>query len=154
MSSAHSHRLAPAVLWGVVVSFALWPRWIAAHVSLPDVFGPRDSLEIVSAVLIVVLLFTSERFQAILDSRVAGQMGRMSFAVYLLHMRVLCSVFSGIYLRARAAWVPLWLNVGMTFLIALLVVYSLSFLMAKYIDRFAIDLGKRALARRLYGAAS
>ncbi len=149
-----SNRLVTPAIWVVVVSLALWPGWIAAHLSVPGFLGPPRSLEIVSAVLLVVLLLTSRRFQTTLDSPVARQMGRMSFAVYLLHLPVLCSASSGIYLGARAAQCPPWLNLALTFLATVVIVYSLSFFMAKYVDRFAIDAGKRALDRRLYGAPS
>ena len=148
---ADQHRAIPILLAALAISFALWPQWIAAHLSLPEFLNPDEALQILSGALIIALLFCSPAAQRLLGSPLAQFLGRLSFPVYLLHLPILCSLTSRLFIVLHGAGWPYAANCALTFVATLAATYVAAYLMAISVDAWAINFGKRPINDRLYG---
>jgi len=82
------------ILWALAITLATWPGFVSSHLSLPSNLNLSELMQIISGSIIVLLLFVLPKFQRILDWRPVQLMGRLSFAVYLIHLPVMCSLSS------------------------------------------------------------
>lgn len=58
-----------------------------------------------ASVALIVAIDTCRPLRSLLSQKVFAFMGRISFGVYLIHMLMLCSVASSVYLRTESLWV-------------------------------------------------
>lgn len=137
--------------WATAMAPVLWPANIGGHSRLTAPLGLPNLMQIISASTIVLLLFGLPRFQRVLDWHPVQLMGRLSFSVYLIHIPLMCSLSSWLILLLRQTRIPYLLSCLLVLILTVIAIYALSYLMAKYVDQWAINFGKEAIARRLYG---
>lgn len=143
------YRLLFAGVAVVALTVAAWPHSLSR--ALPDLAGIQKTelLQLAAVTVLFIGLLISVRLQWVFGSRMMRFLGRTSFFAYLLHLPILCSFSSGVFLALSSAGVPRWTSVAVTFVSTLAVTYLVADLMSRTIDRFAINFGKPFLARHL-----
>lgn len=127
-----------------------WPLLLLAVVL--GVFVAAEAVQLFSSALIVALLFSRERWRRLLLRPATQFLGRTSFSVYLIHIPLLCSFSSAVFIGLHRRGVPHLANAAATALVTIAVAYALSWAMWRWVDRFAINFGKAPLERYLYRA--
>jgi peptidoglycan/LPS O-acetylase OafA/YrhL len=148
-------RVARACL--VLLAFAPWLYMDAIQHGLAWALGKRGRvyrwltigedfqegwLEIGSAVLLVALVLTWPRAQRALAAPFGQWLGRHSFSVYLVHMPILASFSSHLFLMAYGRGMPYNAAALLTYAASLPLVYVVAALMTRYVDRFALRFGR------------
>jgi peptidoglycan/LPS O-acetylase OafA/YrhL len=141
--------LRPTV-FAVVVVFAVYPDWSGIHLPLPKFLNPKETVQIIAAVLLVVLVLISPFAQRLLSYPVSRFLGRVSFSAYLVHLPIICSFSSWMIIRLAKLGVGYGKIILLTLSATIPMVYLVSWLMTVCVDRWAINFGKRFLERRLY----
>lgn len=136
--------------FGAATVLGVWPEETARRLRLPAAVNPLELVPLLSASLFLILLFALPGFRRILELPAIQFLGRLSFAVYLLHIPILCSLSSGLFLVLHRAGWPYGFNSLITLVVTLMVAYGLSYVMWRWVDRFSINFGKATLYRYLY----
>lgn len=110
----------------------------------------RGWLEIGSSLLIVALVLTHRPTQRWLNTRALQHLGRLSFSVYLVHLPILASFSSWLFLTLSRAGFRYNIAAVVTYAVSLPLVYAVAALMARSVDRFAINFGKATLHRLFF----
>ena len=110
----------------------------------------RGWMEDASALVIVLVVLTTPRVQRFLNTALCQRLGRWSFSVYLVHLPLICSFSSWLFLVLHRHIARYNVAALLTALISLPVIYAVAAFMARYIDQFAINIGKNAINHLLY----
>jgi peptidoglycan/LPS O-acetylase OafA/YrhL len=102
----------------------------------------RILLHMVGALSVFMLCLMSTRVAKILVIRPIALLGRISFSVYLLHIMVLGSLSSYLFLALRYSY-GYGISVAITFAASVTVILAVAYLYEKYVDRYAIELSSR-----------
>jgi peptidoglycan/LPS O-acetylase OafA/YrhL len=97
---------------------------------------------IIGAFFIVLAVLNSYKLQKILSNEVCLFLGRISFSLYLMHLMIICSLTTSIFLMAYQYNLSYKISVILSFLISIFVILGVSYLTAKYIDEPAIKFSK------------
>jgi peptidoglycan/LPS O-acetylase OafA/YrhL len=135
-----------------IPAIAAWPLLLVAITA--GVFVAAEPVQFLSSLLIVGLLFTHERWRRFLQRPATQFLGRTSFSVYLIHIPLLCSFSSALFLALHRLGVPHLANALATASVTIALAYALAWAMWRWIDRFAINFGKAAIDGYLYRAGS
>lgn len=150
---AWTRRHRPVTVAAALVALAIapWPYFYALAFRLRGAYV--ELLQLVVVAVIFWLLLTTPPVQRFFGSRPLRFLGRTSFAIYLLHLPLLCSLGSALYLfwSPRVGPVALFL---LTVPPTIVVLYALGELMSRSVDRIAIDLGKDLLTRLMRDAGT
>jgi len=140
--------------FGTATVLGVWPHETVRRLRLPAAINPLELVPLVSASLFLILLFALPRFRQILELPAIQVLGRLSFAVYLVHIPILCSLSSGLFLVLHRAGWPYGVNSLVTLIVTLIAAYGLSYVIWRWVDRFSINFGKATLHRYLYRPGS
>jgi hypothetical protein len=112
--------------------------------------NPHIFFQIIGAGLVILALLNSSIFKHQLSSKVPVFLGRISFTMYLLHLLIVYSVSSILFLALIGLFSY---NVAtiIVFLVTLPLVLGVSYLAYKYVDAPGIELSKRVYERYFTG---
>jgi len=142
------HRSISLPILVAALMAAPWP-FLSASAVAPGISLAPELVQFACVIVIFWSLLTTPHAQSFFGSRPLRFMGRTSFAVYLLHFPLICSLGSALYLF----WSPRLTSAAvfiLTVLPTIAVLYILGDVASRTIDRFAIDFGKRFLERQLW----
>jgi peptidoglycan/LPS O-acetylase OafA/YrhL len=151
MSRLFNARFSRGLLVMLTIVAIINPIWVGRYIPIPAFLNPVKSVQVVSAVIIVLMVLTNAPAQQILGSRPLKFLGKLSFSAYLLHLPILCSFSSWLFLRLLQTGSGYGLAIIITFLITIPTVYLVAWIMTLSIDRWAINFGKRTLEKYLNG---
>ncbi|HXT85225.1 MAG TPA: acyltransferase [Verrucomicrobiae bacterium] len=98
---------------------------------------------VLGATLIILCLLTSQVFQKILATKVFLFLGRVSYSVYVLHVIILCSFSSFLFLDLQNKLNVYNRNFFIMFTVSLVVIIFGSYLIHRFIENLALPLGNR-----------
>jgi peptidoglycan/LPS O-acetylase OafA/YrhL len=131
-----------AMVGGVFVGSGL-PGWFGDWVGSNSLLARRLECQCVGAVLIVAAALFSPIWKRLLEFSWFSWLGRVSFALYLLHQLVICSLGSRVFLLLRhqcGYQAAALTSAGLVIIVSLLAAWA----MTETIDRWSIALGRRA----------
>ena len=98
------------------------------------------------ALLITISIFSSTRLQAFFSKKPFTYLGKISFATYVIHLIIICSLSSYIFLQLNKI-----LNYHVTFLItfstSIIAIITSAHFMQKYIDQPGVKMSKSAYSK-------
>lgn len=130
-----------------------WPALLVAII-VGVFFVETEAAQLFSTAIILALLFSRERWRRPLLQPATQFLGRTSFSVYLIHIPLLCSLSSAVFVALSRRGMPHLANAVATTLVTIVASYALSWAMWRSVDRFAINFGKAPLERYLYRTRS
>ncbi|MGE0132754.1 MAG: acyltransferase family protein [Blastocatellales bacterium] len=145
-----SFRFLQPFLLVIAAVFTLYSDWSGIHLPVPQFLNPTEMVQIASAVIMVVLVLSSPLAQSFFGNRVSRHIGKLSFSVYLVHLPIICSFSSWMIIRLAGMGTGYGMMVLITFVATMLMLYLAALLMTVFIDRLAINFGKKFLEKRLY----
>lgn len=98
---------------------------------------------IIGAALFIIGILNYPYLQEKLETKVCQFLGRISFSMYLIHISIICSLTSYIFLIGNSLNLSYRVAFSISFILSLIVILLLSYLMAKYIDEPAIAISKK-----------
>ena len=130
------------LLAGVFIGSGV-PGWFGDWIGI-EFTSRRLDCQTFGAVLIVLVALFCPFWERVLKLRVLVWLGGISFALYLLHHLVICSVGCGVFVRLRDAsgWSFEAAALGST-AVALVVTLAAAWGMTRTVDRWSIALGRR-----------
>ncbi len=103
------------------------------------VLALKNTFLIIAGYLVILSVTISPRMQAFFSSRALRFLGAISFSLYLLHVLIIGSLSSFVFLKLGGSF-GYNTTVGIVFLITLPVVLGLSHLMTQYVDMKGVSL--------------
>ncbi|WP_372010596.1 acyltransferase family protein [Paenibacillus chitinolyticus] len=139
------------------VPYVGWQGTVYAWLPLgPGGFPGVVTYRTAGAALVLLALLNSPSGQKLFGGRSMAYLGKLSFSLYLVHFAVLCSFSCLLFLRLDG-WLPYGLNILVTTLVSLPLLFVLAHLMYRLIDEPVVRLLSRvrfaARGRRNTGAA-
>jgi peptidoglycan/LPS O-acetylase OafA/YrhL len=93
----------------------------------------------VGAFFVLMALINSRIGQRALGCRPINYLGRISFSLYLVHFPVLCSLSSYLFL-SFSRYLPYGLNLLLTIMLSMPVIFALAFLLNRWVDEKVVSL--------------
>lgn len=114
------HRPLELPMWGGLALIAI-SSFGARLLQLPSLPIPIIHLAYpLASVALILAIDTCRPLRSLLSQKVFTFLGRISFGVYLIHMLMLCSVASSVYLRTESLWVTFIAYVATTIPLSIL----------------------------------
>lgn len=95
---------------------------------------------ILGSTCIILAIINSDILQKILSSKGFMKLGEISFAMYLMHLSVIGSFSSLIFIKL-IKYLDYSISFSITFIISMYIIYILSVWVSKYIDNYGIKFG-------------
>lgn len=95
---------------------------------------------ILGSTCIILAIINSSILQNILNSKGFMKLGEISFAMYLIHLNVIGSFSSFVFIKL-IKYLDYSISFSITFIISMYIIYILSVWVSKYIDNYGIKFG-------------
>ncbi|MBA3765098.1 MAG: acyltransferase [Actinobacteria bacterium] len=153
-SARPAHALFPAAPRGVrgVITLLCVGVGVFPTVVRPFTFGRGALLQlasIVAAAGVAAWDLSSPRTRSVLERPLSRWLGRLSFAVYLLHLAVQRTIMNSVFLALLDRDLPYNAAAPLAFGIGLAATFGIAHVLFGSIDRFALTFGKSWIQRRL-----
>lgn len=120
--------------------------WLFTQMNLSffQLFGINTFVfyHIVGASLITFVVLNSRKMQSLLSGKMCLFLGKISFSMYLIHILIICTLSSYLFVLFYNKGISYKLSFLFTFIPSILVIFGLSWLMTKYFDEPAIKFSK------------
>jgi peptidoglycan/LPS O-acetylase OafA/YrhL len=136
-------KIAQSILILLIIAFGSYPSEIDVKNTLYRFLSifPPDSMyafsHTISAFLLLTLIIHSPKLQKMLSTKICTFLGLISFSMYLLHLPILGSFSSAIFMMLHDK-VNYIANLWITFIFYLMLLLPISYLTAITIDKFSI----------------
>lgn len=98
---------------------------------------------VLGAALIILSLLMSRIFQRLLSMKICLFLGRISYSVYVLHVVVLCSFSSFLFLQLQNYFNAYNRSVAVMFAISLVLIIGGGYLIHRFIENLALPIGNK-----------
>ncbi|MGM1046891.1 MAG: acyltransferase family protein [Bacillota bacterium] len=105
---------------------------------------------VIGSFLIITALLNSSRMQSLFNLKLFAYLGKVSFSLYLVHFTIICSFGSFIFLQF-STFLPYGINVLLTAVITLLVIFAIAHTFYRFVDAKALFLLARWNERMFKG---